>query len=102
VVLNVGTGIPVAIADLARSMVRIAGWDVPVHVTGGYRVGDVRHAFADTRRAARVLGFAATTSLDEGLRRWLAWIEGRDYHDATDAAKDQLIARGLYRIAERG
>jgi len=96
-VLNVGTGIPVSIADLARTMVRIGGWNVPVHVTGGYRIGDVRHAFADTRRAAHVLGFAAATSLDEGLRRWLAWTEGRDDHDATDTAKDQLIALGLYR-----
>ena len=99
-VLNVGTGIPVPIMDLARTLVRIGGWDVPVHVTGGYRVGDVRHAVADTREAKRVLGFAAATSLDEGLRRWLAQTEGRDHHDATDTAKDQLIARGLYRITE--
>jgi len=100
VVLNVGTGIPVSIVDLAHTLVRIGGWDVPVHVTGGYRVGDVRHAFADTQTAARILGFAAATSLDEGLRRWLAWTEGSDEQDATDAAKDHLIARGLFRIAE--
>jgi len=101
-VLNVGTGIPVSIADLARTMVRIGGWNVPVHVTGGYRIGDVRHAFADTRRAAQVLGFAAATSLEEGLRRWLAWTEGRDDHDATDAARQHLASRGLYGTAERG
>jgi dTDP-L-rhamnose 4-epimerase len=101
-VLNVGTGIPVSIADLARTLVRIGGWDVPVHVTGGYRVGDVRHAVADTRKATRVLGFEAATSLDEGLRRWLAWADDRDHHDATDAAREHLIARGLYRIAEHG
>jgi dTDP-L-rhamnose 4-epimerase len=101
-VLNVGTGIPVSIVDLARTLVRIGGWDVAVHVTGGYRVGDVRHAFADTQRATRVLGFTAATSLEEGLRRWLAWAEGRDHHDATDAAKDHLIAKGLYRTAESG
>jgi dTDP-L-rhamnose 4-epimerase len=101
VVLNVGTGIPVSIADLARTLVRVGGWNVPVEITGGYRVGDVRHAVADTRRAKRVLGFEATTSLDEGLRRWLAWTAGRDHHDTTDAAKDHLIARGLYHVTER-
>ena len=101
-VLNVGTGISVSILDLARTLVRIGGWDVPVHVTGGYRVGDVRHAFADTQRAKRVLGFAAATPLEEGLRRWLAWAEGRDDHDATDAAREYLAARGLYRTAQSG
>ena len=99
-VLNVGTGIPVTIADLARTMVRLGGWDVPVRITGAFRVGDVRHAFADTRRAAHQLGFAAATPLDEGLRRWLAWADGRDSHDATDAARDQLTARGLYDTAD--
>jgi dTDP-L-rhamnose 4-epimerase len=100
-VLNVGTGIPVSIADLARTLVRVGGWNVPVKITGGYRVGDVRHAVADTNRARRILGFEATTSLEDGLRRWLAWTAGRDHHDATDAAKDHLIARGLYHVTER-
>jgi len=101
-VLNVGTGIPVSILDLARTLVHVGGWDVPVHVTGGYRVGDVRHAFADTRKATRVLEFAAATSLEEGLRRWLAWAEDRDDHDATDAAREHLAAHGLFGTAESG
>jgi dTDP-L-rhamnose 4-epimerase len=101
-VLNVGTGIPVSIMDLARALVRIGDWDVPIRVTGGYRVGDVRHAFADTQRATRVLGFAAATSLEEGLQRWLAWAEGRNDHDATDVAREHLASRGLFRSAERG
>jgi dTDP-L-rhamnose 4-epimerase len=101
-VLNVGTGVPISILDLARTLVRIGGWDVPVLVTGGYRVGDVRHVFADTQKATRVLGFTAATSLEEGLRQWLAWAEGRDDQDATDAARQHLSARGLYGTAERG
>ncbi len=100
-VLNVGTGIPVSIVDLARTLVHVGGWDVPVHVTGGYRVGDVRHAFADTQRAKCVLGFVAATSLEGGLRQWLTWAEGRHNHDATDAAREHLTTRGLYRTAER-
>jgi dTDP-L-rhamnose 4-epimerase len=100
-VLNVGTGVPVSIAELARTMLRVGNWDVPVNVTGAYRIGDVRHAFADTSRAARVLGFSAATSLDDGLRQWLAWAERHRYDDATDSALDQLTERGIYRTAER-
>ena len=85
--------------DLARTLVRIGGWHVPIRVTGGYRLGDVRHSFADTQKTNRVLGFAAATSFDEGLRRWLAWAEGHDEHDATDVALDTSPHVGF--IAQR-
>lgn len=96
-IVNVGSGAAVSVADLARTMRRIGGWDVPIEVTGAYRVGDVRHAYADTRRCARVLGITSVTPLDEGLRRWLRWAEGSAFHDATDLATAQLTASGLYR-----
>jgi nucleoside-diphosphate-sugar epimerase len=35
--------------------------------------GDVRHTFADTSRARRELGFSPKVSLEEGLRRQIAW-----------------------------
>lgn len=42
------------------------------------RNGDVRRNFSDTRKAARVLGWRATTTLDEGLGRTFAWfLNGR-------------------------
>ena len=39
-------------------------------VTGGYRLGDVRHVVASPRRAADVLGFEASTSFADGMRRF--------------------------------
>jgi dTDP-L-rhamnose 4-epimerase len=101
-VLNVGSGVPVSIAELAAAMLRAGHWDVPVRITGAYRIGDVRHAIADTRRAARVLGFTAATSLDDGLRQWLTWANRGDFQDATDTALQHLTARGLYGAAVGG
>lgn len=98
-VINVGTGVPVSIADLARTMLEIGGWDVPIQISGAYRVGDVRHAFADTTRLRDVLGIASFTPLSDGLRQWLQWAEGRDARDATDVASRELAERGLFRHA---
>jgi dTDP-L-rhamnose 4-epimerase len=100
-IINVGTGMAVSVADLACAIVQIGGWDVPVQITGAYRVGDVRHVFADTERCTRVLGLESVTPLDEGLRRWLAWAEESAYQDATDEAAEELMDRGLYRLARR-
>jgi dTDP-L-rhamnose 4-epimerase len=61
---NVCSGTPAAILDVARA---VAG-DGPVpEVTGGYRLGDVRHVVASPARAERELGFRASVTPDVGL-----------------------------------
>ena len=100
--INVGSGVTTTVEELAREVVRLGGWDVPVRVTGAFRVGDVRHAVADPTRARQLLGFTARVSLDEGLRRWLAWAESSEFRDSTETAARQLAERGLFRRAGGG
>jgi UDP-N-acetylglucosamine 4-epimerase len=38
-----------------------------------FREGDVRHSQADISKAAKMLGFAPTHRIDEGLRQALDW-----------------------------
>lgn len=45
-------------------------------ITGQFRHGDVRHAWADPRAAREQLGFVARFDLREGLARLIEWIEG--------------------------
>ena len=92
-----GTGVPVTIGDLARILLDLGGWDVPINVTGAFRVGDVRHAFADTTRMRRLLPGMSITPLAEGLRYWLRWAEASEVHDATEVAMSRLMDKGLYR-----
>jgi len=47
-------------------MARAAGGPEPV-TTGQYRLGDVRHVFAATGRAADALGFTAAEDFDAGM-----------------------------------
>jgi dTDP-L-rhamnose 4-epimerase len=66
--VNVATGTPRSIGDVARAIARgRAGGPTPI-VTGQFRLGDVRHVFASTERARRALGFRASIAFDEGIR----------------------------------
>jgi dTDP-L-rhamnose 4-epimerase len=64
-------------------------------ITGKYRVGDVRHCFADITRAKRVLGYMPEIDLEEGLEELVDWLEGQQAVDRVEQASAELSARGL-------
>lgn len=64
--LNVCSGTPVTILEVAESLTRAVGGPAPL-VTGQWRPGDVRHVVADPAAAQAVLGFRARVGLDAGL-----------------------------------
>ena len=76
VAYNVCSGRPVSILEVARHVA--AG--VTPELTGGYRLGDVRHIVASPERARAGLGFAARVPPEEGLRTF-ATDPLRDHHD---------------------
>ena len=68
---NVATGDPRSIGDMAHALADAFGPDAPRPViTGGYRLGDVRHVFASPDKAARELGFRAEVAFDQGMREF--------------------------------
>jgi dTDP-L-rhamnose 4-epimerase len=66
--LNVCSGTRRSILDMASALHAAAGEGAPApEVVGGYRLGDVRHVFADATRAGRLLGFRAREEFDAGM-----------------------------------
>jgi dTDP-L-rhamnose 4-epimerase len=64
-------------------------------ITGKYRVGDVRHCFADITLARQVLGYQPRITLEEGLIELASWLEGQVAYDRVAEASAELAARGL-------
>jgi dTDP-L-rhamnose 4-epimerase len=68
-VYNVASGRPRPLIDMARLLTEAADPGAPEPaVTGQYRLGDVRHVFADATRARERLGFEAAIGLEQGMR----------------------------------
>ncbi|WP_129789343.1 NAD-dependent epimerase/dehydratase family protein [Promicromonospora panici] len=64
--LNVGSGVVTTIGEMAEITSKLLAGPEPV-VTGGYRLGDVRHVTASSERAAEALGWRAAVGLADGL-----------------------------------
>ena len=96
--INVGGGARAAISDVARAIVAAFGAvdSLEPVVTGMFRAGEVRHMEADIGVAQRLLGYVPAVSLDEGIRRLVAWVLEQPVHeDRSDRAFRELEARGL-------
>ena len=69
--LNVASGIPRSVGEMADALVAAAGDDAPPPViTGEWRAGDVRHVFASPARAREALGFVAEEDFEAGMREF--------------------------------
>ncbi len=94
--VNVGSGRSVSVNEIAARLAAILGREaVAGEVTGRYRVGDIRHCFADITLAERVLGYTPEVDLDQGMAELAVWLEGQIPVDRVDDATAELVARGL-------
>lgn len=70
---NVGTGKPVSVMEVARTLARLLDADVPIEVSGNFRLGDIRHNYADLTRIEGALGFAPAYDFERGIAELAAW-----------------------------
>ena len=94
-VVNVGTGLGTSILDVATKLAAVLRKDIEPELTGEFRVGDIRHCYADITLARERIGFEPEVELDAGMRDLAEWLEGRVARDRVDAAADELTRRGL-------
>ncbi len=95
-VFNVGTGIPTTVLEVAEGLIELYKKDVPVTVTGNYRLGDIRHNYADMRKIERLLGFIPAVSFPEGLRQFAEWVTGQEIKASRyDESIAEMKAKGL-------
>jgi dTDP-L-rhamnose 4-epimerase len=95
-VVNVGSGQAYTIRGIAESMAAVLGREeVEPEITGHYRVGDIRHCFADITLARRVLHYEPRVTLEAGLADLAEWLEGQVAFDRVGQAREELAARGL-------
>jgi dTDP-L-rhamnose 4-epimerase len=96
IILNVGAGVPTSVSHLTETLLKVSGFNVPIQVTGQYRLGDIRHCFADLGQATKYLGFAPKMSLEEGLYGFCKWAATQPVHkDRSAEAEVELKERGL-------
>ncbi|AZD09718.1 UDP-glucose 4-epimerase [Pseudomonas chlororaphis] len=95
-IVNVGSGIATSVKEVAEELTIAFGKKPNVVVTGQFRVGDIRHNYADIKRLNDLLGVRPKVTLKEGLKRFSEWVLQQPLpEDQLDKANQELRARKL-------
>jgi dTDP-L-rhamnose 4-epimerase len=94
--INIGSGVSLSVLEIARALAQVLHLpQTSAEIAGRYRMGDIRHCFADTTLARQLLGYEASTSLQDGLLDLAEWLQRERAVDTYDVARRELETRGL-------
>jgi dTDP-L-rhamnose 4-epimerase len=93
--LNVGSGEPVSIRDVAATLASALRCKIAPALTGKYRSGDIRHCFADITAARNLLGYVPRVRSSDGIKDLVQWLRFQQPQDRAAEAAAQLATFGL-------
>ncbi len=94
--INVGSGAPISVREVAATLARALGRDIPPEITGKYRAGDIRHCFAEIAKAHQLLGYEPQHKFaDGGVEELVEWLRAQSPEDRAPEAVAQLNTHGL-------
>jgi dTDP-L-rhamnose 4-epimerase len=95
-IFNVGTGVATDVLTVAKTLIEAYQIDVPVQITSRFRLGDIRHNFADTKKIKRLLGFEPQVFFKEGIQYLTKWVLSQEIEeDNLEASLVEMKKKGL-------
>ena len=97
-VFNVGSGKQTTVLEVASQLTKNFNSNVNIEITGQYRLGDIRHNFADLSKICEKLDFVPKVTFEEGIKRFTAWVDSQEVEkDKYDESIEELKSKGLFK-----
>jgi dTDP-L-rhamnose 4-epimerase len=95
--LNVGTGVLNSVETVAESLVKCLKRNPGVKVTGNFRMGDIRHNYADLTKIENLLGYSPSVDFEEGVKRFVEWVMQQEHHESKlIQSLNEMKEKGLF------
>jgi dTDP-L-rhamnose 4-epimerase len=96
-VFNVGTGVATDVMTVVQELVKNYNKEVPIHVSGNFRLGDIRHNYADLTKITRVLGYQPKMTFAEGIKRFASWVNTQEIKtDKYEQSISEMKEKGIF------
>lgn len=97
-VFNVGLGLAVDVNTVADTLVRSYGSSSKISISGNYRLGDIRHNYADLSKIKIKLGFEPKVNFSEGINKFTTWVDSQEVvEDKYEQSIIEMKEKGLYK-----
>ena len=97
-VYNVGTGTPTTVLEIATKLVELYKVETPVKITGNFRIGDIRHNYADLTKIKNDLNYFPQYLFERGIKKFANWVDNQKISvDLYSNSINELKERGLYK-----
>lgn len=95
---NVGTGVAISVEEVANTLKQKYNSNTKVEISGNYRLGDIRHNYADLTKIKNKLGFEAKVDFESGISKFVDWVETQTIEeDNYEKSIEEMKKKGLYK-----
>lgn len=94
---GIGTGVATDVLGVAEKLRAKLNPEATIKITGAFRSGDIRHNFADTRKARDILGYSHKVSFDAGISAFADWVKKQQVApDVYEQSIAEMASKGLF------
>lgn len=95
---NVGSGVCTDVLTVAETLKRLYSSNSRITISKNYRVGDIRHNYADLAKIKSDMNFSPAVTFEDGMRKFTDWVNQQDVQqDLYDQSIEEMKLKGLYK-----
>jgi dTDP-L-rhamnose 4-epimerase len=97
-VFNVGSGVATPVIEVASMLKKYYNSNIDINITKNFRLGDIRHNYADLNKITSKLGFTAHYDFENGVSKFVEWVKLQDVtEDNYSKSIDEMKLKGLFK-----
>jgi dTDP-L-rhamnose 4-epimerase len=97
-VFNIGFGKSIDVLSIANILKNEYKSDIDIKISGNYRIGDIRHNYADLGKIREKLEYEPEYDIDKGIRKFVEWVNDHEIcEDNFLKSINELKKYGIYK-----
>ena len=95
-IFNVGSGTATTVKEVAELLNQFYNTNVNISISEKFRIGDIRHNYADLTKVNNLLGFTPKYNFQEGLLEFVNWVKTQEIQEYKyEKSVQELKQKGL-------
>lgn len=95
---NVGSGEQTSVKQVAETLKKNYNSNINIKITGDFRLGDIRHNYADLSKIKEKLDFEPKFSFESGVEKFVNWVLSQEINeDQYSKSIEEMKEKGLFK-----